>query len=78
MTHRDDEDILYECECFRVVRFLDEDAWSLAVVSEDTWIQTQPDQGMPASQPTVLRIIYDDENLYIGAHLYDSDPSGTS
>ena len=25
MTHRDDEDIMYECECFRVVRFLDDE-----------------------------------------------------
>ena len=26
MSHRDDEEILYECECFRVVRFVDDEA----------------------------------------------------
>ena len=25
MSHRDDEEILYECECFRVVRFVDDE-----------------------------------------------------
>ena len=53
---------------------LDEEAWSRAVVNRDTWIQTIPDPGMPASQETILRIIYDDTNLYIGAVMFDEDP----
>ena len=53
---------------------LDEEAWSRAVVNRDTWIQTVPDPGMPASQETLLRILYDDTNLYIGAVLFDEDP----
>jgi hypothetical protein len=57
---------------------LDEGAWSRAVVSTDTWIQTVPDPGMPASQPTILRVIYDEENLYIGAVLFDEDPHSLS
>jgi hypothetical protein len=53
---------------------LDDLAWADAVVSRDQWIQTVPDQGMPATQPTTLRIIYDESTLYIGAVLYDEDP----
>lgn len=53
---------------------LDEEAWGRAVVNRDTWIQTIPEPGMPASQETILRIVYDDENLYIGAVLFDEDP----
>jgi hypothetical protein len=54
--------------------FLDEDAWARAVASTDTWIQTNPDLGMPASQPTNVRVVYDDTNLYVGAVLYDENP----
>ena len=53
---------------------LDDLAWADAVVSRDQWIQTVPDQGMPATQPTTLRLIYDENTLYIGAVLYDDDP----
>ncbi len=57
---------------------LDEAAWSRAVPSRDTWIQTVPDLGMPASQETILRIVYDDEKLYVGAILFDEDPRSLS
>jgi hypothetical protein len=53
---------------------LEEEAWSRAVVNRDTWIQTLPDPGMPASQETILRIVYDETHLYIGAVLFDEDP----
>jgi hypothetical protein len=53
---------------------LDEEAWDRAVVNRDTWIQTIPDVGMPASQETILRVLYDDRNLYVGAVLFDEDP----
>lgn len=58
--------------------FLDEAAWSRAEPSEDTWIQTVPDLGMPASQPTILRVVYDAETLYVGAVLFDADPHNLS
>lgn len=51
--------------------YLDDPAWSEANLSDEVWIQTNPDLGMPASEPTELRVVYDDEALYIGAVLYD-------
>ena len=57
---------------------LDERAWSTAIPSTRTWLQTIPELGMPASEPTTLRILYDDRFLYVGAVLYDSDTGGLS
>ena len=31
----------------------------------------------PATDPTEIRFLYDDDNLYIGATAFDSDPSRT-
>jgi hypothetical protein len=53
---------------------LDELEWSRAQPTTETWIQITPEPGMPASERTVVRALYDDERLYIGAVLYDSDP----
>ena len=54
---------------------LDEPAWEAAeVISE--FIQQRPRDGYPATERTEVRLLYDDEHLYIGAELYDSDPSG--
>ncbi|MCH7990783.1 MAG: hypothetical protein IIC35_00010 [Gemmatimonadetes bacterium] len=53
---------------------LDDAAWARTRPSEEVWIQTLPDAGMPASEHTTIRVLYDDENLYIGAVMYDSDP----
>ncbi len=52
---------------------LDDTVWAEARADTRPWIQTIPDLGMPASQPTILRIVYDDETLYIGAELFDED-----
>ena len=57
---------------------LDEAAWAEAHPDERTWLQTIPDQGMPASQGTILRIVYDDRNLYVGAVLFDEDTGSLS
>lgn len=53
--------------------FLDDAAWAQARPDTRTWIQTIPDPGMPASQASELRIVYDDRNLYVGAILHDED-----
>ncbi len=50
---------------------LDEEAWELARPVSD-FIQKLPDTGAPASEKTEVRIIYNDETLYIGAHCWDS------
>lgn len=33
MSHRDDEDTLYECDCFRVVRFVDDEGGANVSIS---------------------------------------------
>lgn len=52
---------------------LDEPAWQLAD-SATGFIQTQPDAGYPATERTVVRVLYDERNLYVGAVMYDSRP----
>ncbi len=51
---------------------LDDEAWrSAAPVTELR--QSDPEEGRPVSQPTEVRLVYDDDALYIGARLYDSE-----
>ena len=38
------------------------------------FIQSEPFEGQPAMEGTEVRVLYDEENLYIGARMYDSDP----
>jgi hypothetical protein len=52
---------------------LDDAAWSGAPLAED-FVQNYPAVGQPASRKTVIRMIYDNTAIYIGAYLYD-DPS---
>lgn len=54
---------------------LDEDVWALAQPITD-FRQQEPVEGGVPSEPTEIRVLYDDEALYIGAMLYDSDPDG--
>jgi hypothetical protein len=50
---------------------LDERAWSTAQVLTD-FIQSQPNPGRVATERSEVRVLYDDEALYVGAMLYDS------
>ncbi len=50
----------------------DEAAWQEAD-SLDDFVQSQPAAGYPATEPTVVRLLYDDEYLYISALCFDSD-----
>ena len=50
---------------------LDEPAWSMATPITDLR-QTTPDPGAPASQKSEIRILYDDDNLYVGAWLFEN------
>jgi hypothetical protein len=52
---------------------LDEAAWQEAEPITN-FVQSGPDTGYPATEQTVVRILYDAGNLYIGAFCYDSDP----
>ena len=52
---------------------LDEPVWAEAPVITD-FIQQNPAEGEPGTQPTELRIAFDDNAIYIGAMLYDRFP----
>ena len=53
---------------------LDDEAWALADSTRDVFYQSIPNQGMPSAERTVVRVLYDDERLYVGAIMYDSNP----
>jgi hypothetical protein len=52
---------------------LDEPFWSRAVPAAD-FIQQDPQNGRPATEPTEVRIVFDRDTLYIGVLCYDSEP----
>ncbi|MCH7474808.1 MAG: carbohydrate binding family 9 domain-containing protein [Gemmatimonadetes bacterium] len=53
---------------------LDEAIW-LRADSGWGFVQNLPRAGYPMSERTVVRVLYDDVNLYIGATMYDSEPA---
>ena len=53
---------------------VDDSAWAVADVASD-FLQREPQEGLAASERTEVRILYDDENLYIGVIAYDRSPS---
>ncbi len=52
---------------------LDDQAWSAAAPAAE-FFQRDPDEGQPASEGTELRIVFDDEAIYVGVRLYDHEP----
>ncbi|WP_420461486.1 DUF5916 domain-containing protein [Candidatus Palauibacter sp.] len=54
---------------------LDDDAWS-GLEPLAGFTQREPSEGQPVSQRTEVRVSHDDAALYIGAWLFDEDPSG--
>jgi hypothetical protein len=53
---------------------LDEPAWSEADTATD-FRQREPNEGAPASEKTEVRLLFDDKNLYVGIHAFDSEPA---
>ena len=53
---------------------LDDDTWAEAQILSG-FTQKEPSEGRPVSERTEVRIAYDEEALYIGAWLFDSDPT---
>ena len=51
---------------------LDEAVWRTAPVATD-FRQSQPDEGLPATQKTEVRFAFDDEAIYIGARMFDTE-----
>ncbi len=58
----------------RVDGLLDDPSWSSAPVVDDFW-QQKPEAGARATERTEVRIVFDDEYLFIGAEMLDG--SGT-
>ncbi len=52
---------------------LSDPAWAKATVIEQ-FHQKQPNPGAPPTERTVLRVMYDENNLYFGVYNYDSQP----
>jgi hypothetical protein len=52
---------------------LDEPAWAAAPVT-DAFTQIDPEEGRPASQRTEVRVLFDDDALYVGVRLHDNGP----
>ena len=55
----------------RVDGRLDEPAWN-AATPVTTFTQRDPIAGAPATERTEVRVVYDDEAVYVGARLHDS------
>jgi len=53
---------------------LDDPVWALAEPVTQ-FRQQSPRDGDPATERTEVRIVYDDEAVYVGARMYDSEPS---
>lgn len=51
---------------------LDEEAWDRAPV-QTVFRQRNPDEGAPATEATELRILYDDDAVYVGVRLHDRE-----
>src|SRR5437764_5442076 len=57
----------------RIDGSLDDSAWSTAAPISD-FVQKLPTEGGVPSERTEVRILHDDDALYIGARLYRKDP----
>jgi len=53
---------------------LTDPAWGSATVI-DAFYQVEPTIGATPSEPTRLYLMYDEQNLYVGVHAFDSDPA---
>ncbi|NKB88227.1 MAG: hypothetical protein GKS06_08410 [Acidobacteria bacterium] len=52
---------------------LDDAAWRVAIPITE-FVQSQPNEGAPATERSEVRVLYDAEYLYISAMLWDSEP----
>src|SRR5215510_12092217 len=50
---------------------LDEAAWTKSPVAKD-FLQSEPREGEPSAELTEVRVLYDNQNIYLGAYLHDS------
>ncbi|MCR4438831.1 MAG: DUF5916 domain-containing protein [bacterium] len=52
---------------------LDDPVWQVAPLGSD-FVQMEPDEGAPATEPTTVQVAYDDEHLYVAVRAFDSEP----
>ncbi|HSG29011.1 MAG TPA: DUF5916 domain-containing protein, partial [Candidatus Krumholzibacterium sp.] len=52
---------------------LDESDWENAPSGCD-FVQRQPDDGKPATEETTVKVVFDDEYIYVAVRAFDSDP----
>lgn len=52
---------------------LDDPCWREAVPTSD-FVQMEPEEGEPATEQTIVRVVYDENNLYFGIECLDSQP----
>src|SRR5918992_5245241 len=52
---------------------MDEAAWASATAASN-FLQVDPAEGQPATERTELRVLYDDDALYVGARMFDREP----
>ena len=62
-------------EKIQVDGVLDEPAWQAAEPTGG-FIQQDPKEGEPASEVTEVRVLYDQDNLYVAVLCYDRNPEG--
>jgi hypothetical protein len=53
---------------------LDDPVWTAADVGGG-FRQIEPNEGAPATERTEIRVLYDNNSLYVGVRLYDSEPN---
>jgi hypothetical protein len=61
-------------EAIKIDGRFDEPAWAAAEAATD-FRQQEPTEGAAASERTEVRVLFDDRNLYVGIHAFDSDPA---
>ena len=76
----DTEPVKYRIKAYRAVSDIKIDG----ELTEPDWqeaqriyhlVQFEPDEGMPMTQPTEVKVLYDDKNLYFGFICYDNNLS---
>ncbi len=53
---------------------LDEAAWR-AAAPITTFVQGEPTEGIAPTEPTEVRVLFDNDALYVGARMFESDPT---
>ena len=58
----------------KIDRVLDDEIWKKAALVE-AFTQQEPREGEPATERTVVRVLYDGKSLLVGVHAFDAQPS---